>query len=94
MFHIVCNFYALVFLTGRDCETGQLQLMVNFVTKGDNKELLQPLVDRITASFPQVVTNESLLPSFAWSSMSCNEEAYYGVNMCAQYQLIHLSNGS
>ncbi|KAG0566309.1 hypothetical protein KC19_7G054100 [Ceratodon purpureus] len=46
----------LTIRSGRDCETGQLQLMVNIVTKGDNKALLQPLVDKITASFPQVVS--------------------------------------
>uniref|UniRef100_A0A7I4CQQ9 TRAM domain-containing protein n=1 Tax=Physcomitrium patens TaxID=3218 RepID=A0A7I4CQQ9_PHYPA len=44
----------LTIRSGRDCETGQLQLMVNFVTKGDKKDLLQPLVDQITTSFPQV----------------------------------------
>lgn len=64
-------------LTGRDCETGQLQLMVNFVTKGDNKKLLQPLVVQIAASFPQVVnTWYSILAP----SASFNEDAYFGVN--------------
>jgi hypothetical protein len=29
--------------------------MVNFVTKDDKPELLQPLVDHISASFPQLV---------------------------------------
>lgn len=67
MFHIVCVcFFNLAFETCRDCETGQLQLMVNFVTKGDKKDLLQPLVDQITTSFPQVVSRGyfSLLAGF------------------------------
>lgn len=40
----------------RDCDTGELQLMINFVTKGDKHELLRPLVDQITSLFPQVVS--------------------------------------
>ena len=40
----------------RDCDTWELQLMINFVTKGDKHELLRPLVDQITSLFPQVVS--------------------------------------
>jgi len=72
-----CDFYLLVLVTGRDCETGELQLMVNFVTKGDNKKLLQPLVDQITASFPQVVNTWY---SILGPSPSFNKDAYFGVN--------------
>lgn len=69
----------LTIRSGRDCETGQLQLMVNFVTKGDNKELLQPLVDQITTAFPQVVSvvnnvNSAVGPS----SIVDKEHVLYG----------------
>jgi 23S rRNA (uracil-5-)-methyltransferase RumA len=69
----------LTIRSGRDCETGELQLMVNFVTKGDNKKLLQPLVEQITASFPQVVSvvnnvNSAVGPS----SIVDKEHVLYG----------------
>ncbi|XP_024365603.1 uncharacterized protein [Physcomitrium patens] len=69
----------LTIRSGRDCETGQLQLMVNFVTKGDKKDLLQPLVDQITTSFPQVVSivnnvNSAVGPS----SIVDKEHVLYG----------------
>ncbi|KAL9829554.1 putative methyltransferase [Arabidopsis thaliana] len=45
----------LMLRTGRNVETGSLELMVNFVTSSYKPELLKPLVDRIS-SIPQVVS--------------------------------------
>ncbi|KAK3410868.1 hypothetical protein EUGRSUZ_J02895 [Eucalyptus grandis] len=45
----------LMLRTGRDIETGQLEVMVNFVTSSYKPELLKPLVEKIT-SFPEVVS--------------------------------------
>ncbi|KAF8031022.1 hypothetical protein BT93_D0266 [Corymbia citriodora subsp. variegata] len=45
----------LMLRTGRDIETGQPEVMVNFVTSSYKPELLKPLVEKIT-SFPEVVS--------------------------------------
>ncbi|PIN26961.1 tRNA uracil-5-methyltransferase [Handroanthus impetiginosus] len=45
----------LMLRTGRNVETGQAELMVNFVTSSYKPELLKPLVDKISA-FPSVVS--------------------------------------
>ena len=93
VFTSIVTFFAIVFLIDRDRETGQLQLMVNFVTKGDKKELLQPLVDLITAAFPQVVTKESF--SFCLDQydlyLTNYNDTYYGI--INYYVLMHLSHG-
>ncbi|XP_028088300.1 uncharacterized protein LOC114288877 [Camellia sinensis] len=45
----------LMLRTGRDVNTGLLQLMVNFVTSSHKPELLNPLVEKISA-IPEVVS--------------------------------------
>ncbi|KAL0319335.1 UNVERIFIED_CONTAM: putative RNA methyltransferase [Sesamum angustifolium] len=45
----------LMLRTGRNIETGQPELMVNFVTSSYQPELLKPLVEKI-ATFPDVVS--------------------------------------
>ncbi|KAI3455520.1 hypothetical protein Pfo_012183 [Paulownia fortunei] len=45
----------LMLRTGRNVETGQPELMVNFVTSSYKPELLKPLVEKI-AAFPDVVS--------------------------------------
>ncbi|KAL0415149.1 UNVERIFIED_CONTAM: putative RNA methyltransferase BT [Sesamum latifolium] len=45
----------LMLRTGRNIETGQPELMVNFVTSSYQPELLKPLVEKI-AAFPDVVS--------------------------------------
>ncbi|XP_030464506.1 uncharacterized protein LOC115683977 [Syzygium oleosum] len=45
----------LMLRTGRDIETGQPEVMVNFVTSSYKPELLKPLVEKIS-SFPEVVS--------------------------------------
>ncbi|CAK9271874.1 unnamed protein product [Sphagnum jensenii] len=76
----------LTIRSGRDCNTGELQLMVNFVTKDDKPELLQPLVDRISASFPQLVSivnnvNTSIGPS----SVGEKEHVLHGVGFITEH---------
>ncbi|CAM6046439.1 unnamed protein product [Sphagnum compactum] len=76
----------LTIRSGRDCNTGELQLMVNFVTKDDKPELLQPLVDHISASFPQVVSivnnvNTSIGPS----SVGEKEHVLHGVGFITEH---------
>ncbi|KAL3840840.1 hypothetical protein ACJIZ3_025431 [Penstemon smallii] len=45
----------LMLRSGRNIETGQPELMVNFVTSAYMPELLKPLVDKV-AAFPEVVS--------------------------------------
>uniref|UniRef100_A0A6N2KH38 Uncharacterized protein n=1 Tax=Salix viminalis TaxID=40686 RepID=A0A6N2KH38_SALVM len=45
----------LMLRTGRNVETGLLELMVNFVTSSYKPELLKPLVEKISA-IPEVVS--------------------------------------
>jgi 23S rRNA (uracil-5-)-methyltransferase RumA len=76
----------LTIRSGRDCNTGELQLMVNFVTKDDKPELLQPLVDHISASFPQLVSivnnvNTSIGPS----SVGEKEHVLHGVGFITEH---------
>ncbi|CAK9223046.1 unnamed protein product [Sphagnum troendelagicum] len=76
----------LIIRSGRDCNTGELQLMVNFVTKVDKPELLQPLVDHISASFPQLVSivnnvNTSIGPS----SVGEKEHVLHGVGFITEH---------
>jgi tRNA/tmRNA/rRNA uracil-C5-methylase (TrmA/RlmC/RlmD family) len=62
----------LIIRSGRDCNTGELQLMVNFVTKDDKPELLQPLVDHISASFPQLVCSMD----HRWQINTCQRHCF------------------
>ncbi|KAI4355551.1 hypothetical protein L6164_004311 [Bauhinia variegata] len=68
----------LMLRTGRHVNTGQPEVMVNFVTSSHNPELLQPLVDKVCV-FPEVVSIvNNVNTSVGNTSVGEEEHTLYG----------------
>lgn len=74
----------LMLRAGRNIETGQLELMVNFVTSSYKPELLKPLVEKIT-SFPEVVSiMNNVNTSVGNTSVGEEEYTLYGKSIITE----------
>ncbi|CAM6084302.1 unnamed protein product [Calypogeia fissa] len=69
----------LMIRTGRDCDTGDLEVMVNLVTSTYQPDLLQPLVTSLVRSFPQIVSFvNNVTSSLGPSSVGQTEHVLHG----------------
>ncbi|KAJ7514561.1 hypothetical protein O6H91_23G050100 [Diphasiastrum complanatum] len=76
-----CGFLRhLMIRSGRDCQNGELQLMVNVVTSDYEPDLLKPLVEHLVSKFPQVVSIlNNVTASVGGSAVGEHEYLLHGV---------------